>query len=145
VHHGLLEYAPGLEAGRRWRRPSNEGRSVMIVRPVKPQAARGLLVIALGVSVWGVALPVSGQRSEPKVAGEIDGDPIYAVLEADAIPAIRDPELVTGAAAAAQMKPDEPVIGVVVDGEAHAYSTWQLDAHEIVNDRIAGTAIAASW
>jgi hypothetical protein len=34
---------------------------------------------------------------------------------------------------------------VVLGGEARAYSLWQLDAHEIVNDQIAGTAIAATW
>jgi hypothetical protein len=43
------------------------------------------------------------------------------------------------------MRPKEPVLGVVVDGEARAYSLWQLDAHEIVNDEIAGSAIAATW
>jgi hypothetical protein len=87
----------------------------------------------------------AAQRKAPTVFGEFDGDPMYTVLEPDAIPAIRDPEFVTGAAAAAQMSPNEPVIGVVIGGEAHAYSTWQLDAHEIVNDRIGGTAIAATW
>ena len=39
----------------------------------------------------------------------------------------------------------EPVLGIVLDGEALAYSLWQLDAHEIVNDEIKGTAIAATW
>lgn len=98
-------------------------------------------VLALGV--WPPA--AIAQRPAPKVVGEFGGDPMYAVLEPDAIPALRDPVFVSGPAAAAQMKPDEPVIGVVVDGEAHAYSTWQLDAHEIVNDRIAGSAVAATW
>jgi hypothetical protein len=103
------------------------------------------LAAAAAIAVLAAALPAMAQRPEPKVFAEIDGDPIYTVLEPDAIPAIRAPSFVTGRAADAQMKPDEPVIGVVIDGEAHAYSTWHLDAHEIVNDQIAGTAIAASW
>ncbi len=45
----------------------------------------------------------------------------------------------------AQSQPREPVLGVVVDGAARAYSLWQLDHHEIANDEIAGTAIAATW
>jgi len=43
------------------------------------------------------------------------------------------------------MAPDEPVLGVSLDGEAKAYSLWQLDSHEIVNDSLAGTAIAVTW
>jgi hypothetical protein len=43
------------------------------------------------------------------------------------------------------MRAGEPVLGVVIGGEARAYSLWQLDAHEIVNDQIAGKAIAAAW
>jgi hypothetical protein len=107
-----------------------------------------LIVATLAVAVVLVlAWPstAAAQREAPTVFGEFDGDPMYTVLEPDAIPAIRDPELVSGEAAAAQMSPNEPVIGVVIGGEAHAYSTWQLDAHEIVNDRIGGTAIAATW
>jgi hypothetical protein len=34
---------------------------------------------------------------------------------------------------------------LIVGGEARAYSLWQLDAHEIVNDEVAGTAIAVTW
>lgn len=116
----------------------------MTTQPSRPPFG-STLAAAAAIAVLATALPAMAQRPEPKVFAEIDGDPVYTVLEPDAIPAIRAPSFVTGRAADAQMKPDEPVIGVVVDGEAHAYSTWHLDAHEIVNDRIAGTAIAASW
>jgi len=82
---------------------------------------------------------------EPETVAVIDGDPIFKVLEPGAIPAIDNPQFISGEAADKQMKAEEPVLGVVVGGEAHAYSLWQLDAHEIVNDRIGGTAIAATW
>ena len=85
------------------------------------------------------------QRPKPKVVGTVGGEDVYQVLPIGAIPAIDDPEFVRGAEADAQMKPGEPVLGMVVDGEARAYSLWQLDAHESVNDAIKGTAIAATW
>jgi hypothetical protein len=56
-----------------------------------------------------------------------------------------DPELLSGGEADAQMSPDETVMGILVGGEARAYSLWHLDAHEIVNDSIAGIPIAATW
>jgi hypothetical protein len=43
------------------------------------------------------------------------------------------------------MAPEEPVFGLVVGDEARAYSLWQLDRHEIVNDRVGGIAFAATW
>ena len=102
------------------------------------------LVLATAITAVVIAGP-AGAQSKADIVRMIDGDPVYKLLPPDRIPAIRDPEFVTGAEADRQMLPHEPVLGVVVDGEAHAYSLWQLDAHEIVNDEIAGTAIAATW
>lgn len=86
-----------------------------------------------------------GQGREPTVVGRVGGDDIFKVLPVGAIPAIDDPVFLRGSEADAQMSDHEPVLGVIVDGEARAYSLWQLDAHEIVNDEIRGTAIAATW
>ena len=88
---------------------------------------------------------VQAQRPEPEVVATIAGDDVYKLLPVGGIPAIDEPEFVTGDAADRQMKADEPVLGVVIDGQARAYSLWHLDAHEIVNDELAGTAIAATW
>ena len=92
-----------------------------------------------------VAFPVAAQRPEPKVVATIAGEDVYELLPVGGIPAIDDPVFVSGEAADAQMQPNEPVLGVVLGGEARAYSLWQLDAHEIVNDELSGTAIAATW
>jgi len=101
-------------------------------------------VMLLGMMViTGPAL--AQERPQPEVMGTIDGEPVYKVLPVGAIPAIDEPTFVAGAAAESQMRPEEPVIGVVVDGEARAYSLWHLDAHEIVNDTIKGSAIAVTW
>ncbi len=87
----------------------------------------------------------SGEWREPDIYGIFDGDPMYSVLPPGAIPAIIKPEFLTGKKAFAQMYPNEPVIGVLLGGEVKAYSMWQLDAHEIVNDILFGKAIAVTW
>lgn len=87
----------------------------------------------------------SAQRPGSEVYGIFDGDPMYTVLPPGAIPAIIQPEFLSGKEAATQMLPEEPVIGVIFGGEERAYSMWHLDAHEIVNDTIAKTAIAVTW
>jgi hypothetical protein len=79
------------------------------------------------------------------VVFEHEGEPVYSVLPPGRIPAIDEPQFVQGAAADEQMAPQEPVFGLIVGDEVRAYSLWQLDEHEIVNDRIGGVAIAATW
>jgi len=96
----------------------------------------GLLLVASGVLA---------ERPEPTVHGVFDGDEMYTVLGPDAIPAIQDPEYVTGEAAAAQMSPEEHVMGLAEGEAAMCWSTWQLDSHEIVNTEFKGSAIAAAW
>ncbi len=82
---------------------------------------------------------------EPEDVELIDGDRIYTVLEFDGIPAIDDPVFVSAAEADSFLNPDEMMIGVSIGDEARAYSTWHLDGHEIVNDVVGGTPIAATW
>ncbi len=102
-------------------------------------------ILILTAAILFAAIATADERPEPEVHGVFDGDPMYTLLPPDAIPAIRDPEYVIGEAAAAQMSPDEPVIGLARNGDAVCWSAWQLDHHEIVNDHIDGTAIAATW
>ncbi len=98
-----------------------------------------LLVLLVATQVF------ASEPKEPEVHGEFQGDKMYTLLPPDGIPAIQNPEYVTGEAAAEQMLPDETVIGVVDGDDAICWSTWQLDHHEIVNDVIAGKSIAATW
>lgn len=83
--------------------------------------------------------PPSGIPTE-----DLHGAPMYRVLERDAIPAIDDPRFVR-ASEASFMQDDEPVLGVFDGKTAKAYSLWLLDHHEIVNDRLGDTPIAATW
>lgn len=59
--------------------------------------------------------------------------------------AITDPKIVT--ANEAQISDNELVLGVEIDGQARAYPINQLTGptREIINDELAGTAIAATW
>jgi len=104
-----------------------------------------ILRSAFLAGVLVVAATAAAQRPEPEVFAVIDGDSMFTLLPPDAIAALHEPVYVTGEAAAAQMRDDEPVIGVIVGEDARAYSLWQLDHHEIVNDTVGGRAIAATW
>jgi hypothetical protein len=88
---------------------------------------------------------IQAQRETPEIYATVDGDPIYRLLPPNAIPAILDPEYVSGEQAEQQMRDTEPVMGLVIDGQAMAYSLWQLDAHEIVNDVVNDIPIAVTW
>lgn len=104
-----------------------------------------VLAVLVLVALTLVAVPVQAQRSEPEVYGTFDGDPMYTLLPPGAISAIDAPQFVTGSEANAQMRPEEPVLGLVIGDDARAYSLWQLDSHEIVNDVVGGVAVAATW
>jgi hypothetical protein len=101
---------------------------------------RGVLATMLAALVLGAG----SWSSARQVPGNMD-DTIYRVLPKDAIPAIDRPEFETVAAADRVMRPDELMIGVVGIAEQRAYSTWQLDRHEIVNDVFEGRPIAVTW
>ena len=86
-----------------------------------------------------IALP---QRGSYEI---IDGDRMYYVLPRDGIPAIDNPEFVSVKEADKFMKKDELVLGLLINGDARAYSTWHLDRHEIVNDFVGDTYISVTW
>jgi len=75
----------------------------------------------------------------------IEGDKMYYILPLGAIPAIDDPNFVSVSKAAKFMNDDELVMGLVVNGDARAYSTWHLDKHEIVNDYVGGVHVSVTW
>ncbi len=76
----------------------------------------------------------------------IEGEPMFRLMDHDAIPSIDAPTFVSVDEASAWMDVDETVLGVVGrDGTAKCYSAWQLDDHEIVNDVLDGAPIAATW
>lgn len=69
---------------------------------------------------------------------------LHVVLPRDAIPSIDKPAF-EPASTARSLDNREPVLGIVGERERRAYSTWQLDRHEIVNDTFEGKPIAVTW
>lgn len=68
---------------------------------------------------------------------------VQLLLPRGGIPAIFAPEFVS--AEAARIADDAWILGVVIDGEAHAYSLNLLNSHEIVNDSFGELPVAAVW
>ncbi|MFB6285018.1 MAG: DUF3179 domain-containing (seleno)protein [Candidatus Bipolaricaulia bacterium] len=63
----------------------------------------------------------------------------------DGIPSIDTPRFETPQSASEWLKPDDVVLTVEHDGRTKAYPTRILNYHEIVNDTISGTPIAATF
>lgn len=101
-------------------------------------------MVAMTLAVITLALGAGAAQLGWRQEALIDGDPVMRGLPKDAIRAIDRPTFVP-ADKATFVHPQEPVIGIVVNGEARAYPTWLLNAHEIVNDRMGGRAIAVTW
>ena len=70
---------------------------------------------------------------------------IITILRKDGIPAILDPQFVSGPKAAEQMVASERVLGVSINGDHRAYPLNQLSRHEIVNDEVGGVPVAVTW
>ena len=101
------------------------------------------IVLASAIVLFAAAQAPAQQARLPRV-DEIGGDRVHTLLRPDAIRSIDEPKFVR-ASEASFMRDDEPVVGVVQNGIAKAYSTWHLDHHEIVNDQIGGKAVAVTW
>jgi len=95
----------------------------------------------VGLAALFSAFPALAQF--PKI-DQIDGDPVRRELPIDGIASIDKPEFVA-AAKARFIRDGEPVIGVVHQGEARAYSVWHLDRHEVVNDQWGNQATMVTW
>jgi hypothetical protein len=100
------------------------------------------LFILIAIFVYDTS--AFGQRPEPKKT-MVKGHLLYTVLKPGDIPAIFDPEFIPISQGDEYYHPEEPLMTVVYGDSAKAYSTWHLDRHEIVNDRLNGRAIAVTW
>lgn len=99
-----------------------------------------LLLVCVLIGMAGSARFLAAQG--PEMVG---GSPILTVLPVDAIPAIDDPRYVTVAEADRWMRPEEQVLGIRDGQVAKAYSTWQLNHHEIVNTTLGKVPVAVTW
>jgi len=63
----------------------------------------------------------------------------------DSIPALLNPVVLPVAAGDLEWRPDDVVLGVVINGEARAYPLPIMWWHEIINDHLGGSRIAISY
>ncbi len=63
----------------------------------------------------------------------------------DGIPSIDDPRFHSVSEIGEDVAPTEPVIGLVIDGDARAYPLQILTWHEIVNDTVGGRPVAVTY
>ncbi len=91
-----------------------------------------------------VAVPLAAENGTAS-PGETLNLEIITILGKDGIPAILDPQFVSGAEAAGQMVDSERVLGVSINGDHRAYPLNLLSRHEIVNDEIGGVPVAVTW
>ncbi len=96
-----------------------------------------LVAPLLGALVLFVAMAPSCVVSQEVPEG------FQKLLPRGGIPAIDKPEYVS--AAKARISDKAFVFGVVIEGQAIAYSLNLLNSHEIVNDTIGETNFAAVW
>lgn len=90
-----------------------------------------LILLGIGIGLGGVA------------CAEDLPEGVEQILPRGKIAAIFDPQFVK--ADEAEIAEDAWVLGVVIDGEARAYSLNLLNRHEVVNDRIGEKSFAAVW
>lgn len=112
-------------------------------------------VTALGVFVFlgGPTWMQNALRARETIVLPSDtGDPtapgreltIITLLARDGIPAIFDP-LFKSPAETDNYLPDEPVLGISVNGDNRVYSIPFLSGREIVNDTVGGVPVAVTW
>ncbi len=104
-----------------------------------------LMVLTLFVTACGVGVAVSPSPEESKrseMTKEVEHH-WNQLLGRDSIRPIYEPEFVP--ADEAGYDDDELVMGVELEGEAHAYPVGLLNRREMVNDWLAGTPILVTW
>lgn len=110
-------------------------------REARAVGAGGLLLLLLQHAAWAAGTERNGFALEPASISE--AEIVAGLPRRDAIPALDHPSLLP--AAEAEWSDDEPVLGIVVAGEARAYPVAILNWHELVNDTIAGEPILVSF
>ena len=70
---------------------------------------------------------------------------LVTVLSKDGIRAIKSPTFETVSESIEEMRDNEQVIGVSINGDHRAYPINMLSVHEIVDDVVGGVPVAVTW
>ncbi len=101
-----------------------------------------LAILVLGGAALGLTVGSTQQEAPAKPHPDLPEEFIQ-VLPRGRIAAIDTPSFV--AAGEAEIADEAWVLGVLLDGQAHAYSLNLLNRHEVVNDQVNGKNFAAVW
>jgi hypothetical protein len=114
--------------------------------PILPALALAAL-LALPAHTASAVVPPSWEREFPKTDFGVHSVPFEEILSGGpprgGIPSIDDPQFVP--LAESDIPGHEPVVGLVVDGDARAYPLRILTWHEIVNDTVGGLPVAVTY
>jgi len=81
-----------------------------------------------------------------EITCNLDRSLLITSLAPDAIPAINNPTMVLpGDPEASYLRPEDRVLGIVINGEARAYPHNILWHHEIINDEVAGERVSVTF
>lgn len=121
----------------------------------RKQLAFGLILMAASAALTWLVLarlrpaPSSSSALDRPLtippAPTVNPQAIDTLLPRDSIRAIDHPRFEPAAQVAPSMKPDERLIGLVINGDARAYPIPILSAHEVVNDVVGGEPVAVTW
>jgi len=107
------------------------------------------LVLTVAMPAFAADWPESLTREFPKADFSINAVDWSEVrsggVSRDRIPAIDRPRAVSLAEAAETLMPTEPVVGLVINGQARAYPLRVLIWHEIANDELGGVPVAVTY
>ena len=103
-------------------------------------ADSGLVLMAASIGATA-AVAHAAARGGGQAAQQPEG--YRQMLPRGGIPAIDEPQWV--AASEANIPGPAYVFGIVVEGQARAFSINLLNTHEVVDDKIGATAYAAVW
>ncbi len=127
------------------------GRRLQYTGRMKKHVLQGLscvILVVAGITSYAVAEPAFWKQEWPDTdfsRTSVDYKEIFSGgPPKDGIPAIDNPQFLP-ASEIGDIKPTEPVIGVVIEGEAKAYPLRVLMWHEIVNDTLGGVPIAVTF
>ncbi len=119
------------------------------VRSMLPYLVTIAAVLVIGVMLMrraGVITETVVLRGGPGAAAGTERSlKIITLLPKDGIPAIFDPNFVSAAEGGQQLRDDDLVIGVSINGDHRAYGVAFLSSHEVVNDTVGGRPIAVTW
>jgi len=105
---------------------------------IRPRMA-AMVCLAL---LW--CTPAWAQRRD-MTRSVVQGDTMYTLGSPGMIPAIMNPEFLPVREARDLFADDEPLLVVQVGDLVRGYSTWHLDRHEVVNERLGDMPLAVTW